>query len=157
MKEGYWINARTGEKWRVQEHATFAKSQQGADAMGLPQRVRDEIEPLKLDYNGPDREKIVVAVCKAGFVRMRGHGSAWAFEFWGDAGHALWSIQQFTAVWGGPFTGMLVNNLKTNEQWRGSFQEFDKIIKDDGPDGLIRVAKALPRLARRDWKSRLLQ
>lgn len=157
MKEGYWINARTGEKWRVGEHATFAKSEDGANQMGLPAKVREEIAPLNLDYNGPDREKIIVAVCKAGFIRMRGHGSAWAFEFWGGGSHAMWSIYQFASEWAGPLTGLLLNNLKTNEQWRGNFQEFLQIIKTDGPDGLMRVAKTLPKLSRQNWESRLLQ
>lgn len=51
-KEGFWIHGRTGDKWAVPEHAAFAKSPAGANAMGLPERVREEIAPLSLDYRG---------------------------------------------------------------------------------------------------------
>jgi hypothetical protein len=157
MKEGYWIKTRTGDKWQVSEHATFAKSQEGADAMGLSPRIRALIEPWSLDYNGPDRERIITEVCKGGFIRMRGHGTSWTFEFWNDRRNSLEACQQFAQEWAGPYTGLQIHDLKSNEQWSGSAQEFYRLMSsDDGPEAVLRVAKSLPRLSRRDWSSRLL-
>jgi len=150
MKEGYWININTGEKWKIHEHASFAKSHQGAAAMALPQSVRDEIAAYSSDFNGKGREAIVIAVCKAGYIRMRGHGTAWTFEFWEQSNKALQTIQQLVAEWAGPYTHIQIHNLQNNEQWNNNAKEFLDCIKTGGFDAILCAAKNQSKLVRRD-------
>ena len=142
MKEGYWINARTGKYWQVDEHCMFAKRPEGADAMGLPQSVRDKIAPLTCDFNGPTREQIVLLIMQAGYIRFRGHGSQYTCEFYGDTKRNLWACFDFLREMAGPFTYILLHNLKTKEQWSGTFQDLNATLKED-EDKVLRMAKAL--------------
>lgn len=142
MKEGFWIQTATGKNWQVDEHATFAKSPAGAEAMGLPEKVRKEIEPLTLDFNGPDRAAICIAVMKAGYIRARGHGVPISFEFWGHTQESLWAILAFAQNWAGPFSWIIINNLRTNEQYESNFEQFQQRMKND-TDEVLRIAKQL--------------
>lgn len=152
MKQGYWISSKTGQKWEVIEHATFAKDP--SNPLGLSEALVNYLRPLSLDYIGPDRAKIVTAVCKAGFIRMRGHGASWTFEFWNNRSTNLWHAHQLCTDWAGPFTHLTLTDLKTMEQWQGPFSEMDKIMKDEGPEGIIRLGS---RTAACKWDSRLLK
>ena len=142
MKEGYWIQPATGKTWEVAEHCSFAKSEAGANAMGLPDKVRQEIASKTCDFNGPDREAVVIAVMKAGYMRMRGHGSQYSFEFWGNTVDNLWAVLAFCERNAGPFTWLVVNNLKTNEQFASQYKDFEERMKRD-TDEVLRTAAQL--------------
>lgn len=148
MKEGFWIQRSTGRYWEVYEHCRFAKSPEGAAAMGLPEEVQKAIEPMGCDYlDGTDpkqteRAQVVIEVMKAGYIRMRGHGSQFTFEFWGDTFSSLQAIQQFCDQMAGPFTWIVINNLKSNEQYASSFQDFDKSMNED-ERSVLRIATEL--------------
>ena len=142
MNEGFWIQKATGKYWKVPEHCVFAKSPAGADAMGLPEAVRQKIEAYTCDFSGPGREQILIEIMKAGYIRMRGHGSQYSFEFYGDTLNTLWVIDQFCADMAGPFTWLTINNLKSNEQFSSNFQEFHERMQRDERE-VLRVATAL--------------
>ena len=144
MKEGYWINPKTGQKWEVQEHCIFAKSPAGAAAMGLPPRVQEEIKGLSCDYTdgSKEREGVVIAVMKAGFMRMRGHGMQYSFEFWGNTRDNLWAVLAFCQQMAGPYTHIVINNLKSNEQFAANFQDFEARMKRDEEE-VLRIATQL--------------
>lgn len=146
MKEGAWIRAKTGEFWWVDEHCMFAKSQQGADAMGLPQRVRQEIEQYSCDFKGSSRESVLIAVMKAGYIRFRGHGAQLTCEFWGPTQDNLWASYEFLSQMAGPFSYCVINNLRTKEQIALTFQELEKRMKEDH-ESVLRIAKTLVRNA----------
>ena len=141
-KEGAWINAKTGQYWWVQEHCSFAKSQAGADAMGLPTHVREAIAPLPCDFNGEGRAGVVILVMKAGFIRFRGHGIVLTCEFWGDTYTNLWASFEFLQKMCGPFSHCTINNIKTNESISLRFDELSQRMKEDA-EGVMRIAKAM--------------
>lgn len=143
MKEGFWISQRTGQSWPVSDHAEDVKRPEFADAMGLPEEVREQIAPLNGNYGtSSDREKILIAVMKAGYIRFRGHGAQYTFEFWGDTNRNLWACYQFAADYAGPFTYIVINNLKTKEQFAANFQEFQQRMKED-EQSVLRIARKL--------------
>ena len=143
MQEGAWINARTGEYWWVDEHCRFVKRPADADKMGLPNYVRQEIADKTCTSGfGPEREAIVIAVMKAGYIRFRGHGQQLTCEFWGDKSRNLWACFEFLQKMAGPFSHCVINNLKSNEQIALSFQELETRMKED-EDSVLRIAKKL--------------
>jgi hypothetical protein len=150
-KEGFWISKDTGQYWPVHEHCLFAKSPEGATAMGLPEHVREMIATLSCDYqrntndtstSAMGREQVVIAVLKAGYIRMRGHGAQFSFEFWGDTSKTLWVIYEFCQNMAGPFTWVVINNLKSNEQFAANFEDFAKRMKSDEAE-VLRIASQL--------------
>jgi hypothetical protein len=142
MKEGAWINTRSGKFWWVQEHCMFAKDPKSQDEMGLPPKVREEIAPFTCDFNGPDRENVLLHVMRAGYIRFRGHGSQYTFEFWGPSVDNLWACYMFAKEYAGPFTYIVINNLKSKETVSMTFQEFEKRMQED-ERSVLRVAKKL--------------
>ena len=144
MKEGYWIRRADGKFWQVMEHCMFAKSPQGATAMDLPAELREKIAPLTCNYtNGAtDREQVVVSVMKAGFIRMRGHGNQYSFEFWGNTRDSLWAVLEFCKRMAGPSTWIVINNLKSNEQFASNFSDFERRMSEDERE-VLRIATQL--------------
>lgn len=142
-KEGYWLQPRTGKHWQVQEHCMHVKNPQNAAEMGIPQSVLQEIAPLNCDFDGAGREAIVVTIMKAGYIRVRCHGAQTTYEFWGDTKNNMWACYQFAEQWiGGDFNYIVMNNLKTKEQWAGALKELRTQIKEDD-DNILRIAKKL--------------
>lgn len=157
MREGAWINARTGKYWWVDEHCRFVKRPQDADQMELPTYIREKIAPLTCgNGTGPEREAILLAVMKAGYIRFRGHGAQLTCEFYGDTYTNLWASFNFLQQMAGPMSHCVINNLKTNEQISLSFQELEQRMKED-EQSVLRIAKqilakgALP-ITARDYK-----
>ena len=150
MNEGYWIQRSSGKTWKVDEHCRFAKSPTGSTAMGLPENVKEFIAPLTCTYqagssgegNATDREQVCIAVMKAGYIRMRGHGNQYSFEFWGNTRDSLWVIFEFCQKMAGPYTWIVVNNLKSNEQFAASYQDFEARMQEDEAQ-VLRIATQL--------------
>jgi hypothetical protein len=142
MRGGYWLRTRDGKFWSIGEHCSFAKSPAGAAAMELPDYVKEQIAPLPCDFNGPSREQVVIAVMKSGYIRMRGHGNQYSFEFWGNTRDSLWVIFEFCQKMAGPMTWVVINNLKSNEQFASSFSDFEKRMQNDEAE-VLRIATTL--------------
>ena len=141
--EGYWLNPKTNQHWEVHEHCMHVKDPRKAQEMGIPAHVLQEIAPLHCDFNGAGREAIVVAVMKAGYIRVRRHGAQTTCEFWGNTKENMWASYMFVDNYiGGDFNYVVINNLKTKEQWAGNLGELRKQIKEDD-DNILRMAKAL--------------
>jgi hypothetical protein len=142
MKEGTWIEARTGKFWWVDEHCRFAMRPADQDQMGLPTYVREQLVGLNPMGSGPDREKILIIVMKAGYIRFRGHGQQLTCEFFGDTYRNLWACFEFLQKMAGPMSHCVINNLKTNEQIALSFQELEQRMKED-ESSVMRIAKVI--------------
>lgn len=142
MKEGAWINSKTGKFEWVDEHALFMQRGQGK-ALGLPDSVYEKIKDMHWDFNGVGREEILATVMKAGFIRMRGHGNYWTFEFTISSGDALWSCLEFLTNYAGPYTTCRFNNLRTGETIEMPYSTFAKEM-EESPERVLRVAKITP-------------
>jgi hypothetical protein len=142
MKEGAWINVKTGKFEWVDEHASWVKRELNAEAIGLPKRTYQKIMDMDWDFDGPGRAEILYEVMKAGFIRMRGHGAYWTFEFTCDSYHALWCCLDFLMNYAGPYTNCRFSNLRTRESIELSFVEFQKTMAKE-PELILRQAKIL--------------
>ena len=81
MKEGAWINISNRQWCWITEHADWIQVGENAQRIGLPDEVWQRIKLISNDYRGPKRESILKAVMDAGFIRMRGYGDSFSFEF----------------------------------------------------------------------------
>jgi hypothetical protein len=142
MKEGAWINVNTGKFEWVDEHASWIKRELNAEAIGLPKRIYQKIMDMDWDFDGPGRAEILYEVMKGGFIRMRGHGSYWTFEFTCDSYKALWCCLDFLMNYAGPYTNCRFSNLRTRESIELSFNEFQRTMAKE-PELILRQAKIL--------------
>ena len=142
MREGCWINAKTGQFFWIDEHATWMKNELNAHSIGLPKKVYEKIMGMNWDFNGPGRAEILATVMNAGFIRMRGHGSFWTFEFTIKSSDALWSCLEFLDNFAGPMTQCRFNNLRTGEAIEVPYTKFKQEMAED-PEKLLRVAKVM--------------
>ena len=141
MKEGAWINARTGKSEWIDEHALYAlRGGPMIDSLGLPRRVWEDIQQYTPDFSGPGRESILITVMNAGFIRMRGHGQSWSFEFTINTRDALMAIQEFLDKYAGPYTHLVINNLRTKEQISMNYNEFTLYMVENEPEKILRYA-----------------
>ena len=79
VKEGYWINYRTGKEFPVDEHEQWLRSSGNARKLGVPHGVVSmfgNFAPQKA------RDKFLMFVmANAPVMRARGHGSYATFEY----------------------------------------------------------------------------
>ncbi len=130
MREGAWINVKTGQFEWITEHADWMKNHENAKKIGLPDSVFEIIKELPNDYNGPKREKILRTVMAAGFIRVRGHGQWIAIEFTAPTQAALRASAEFLRQACGPFTVLRFNNLQAGETIEMTYQEFVQRITE---------------------------
>ena len=161
MNEGAWINAKTGQFAWIDEHASWIKRELNAEGIGLPKKTYQKIMEMDWDFDGPGRAEILAEVMKAGFIRMRGHGSYWTFEFSINSYEALWACLDFLTNYAGPQTQCRFNNLRTGESIELSYTEFIKYMTQD-PELILRRASILteeeyPERRRIAFKSSLLE
>ena len=139
MKEGYWINYRTGKEFPIDEHERWLRKPGNAKKLGLPDRVADAIsgfEPVK------DREKMILFVMQhAPVMRARGHGNYVTFEFASrrrqDPMDAIW-------MWGlsnaGDYTGLYIVNFATGEKTSIYWKDFKDAMDIGGAEAVMRAA-----------------
>lgn len=148
MKEGAWINSRTGQFAWITEHASWIQDRKNAESVGLNDVAYNKLKDLKWDFDGNGRAEILAIAMNAGLIRMRGHGAYWTFEFTAPTSTALWSCLSFLNDFAGPYTTCRFNNLRTHEQTAMSYQEFKAHMTEDEPEKVLRLATALPRTDR---------
>ena len=147
MSEGYWLNARTRKAYNIHDHAMdFMESPSLSNKMGISNVYKDAKEKeLKPTRDNEDRRKVVIMVMNAGYIRVRQHGTMWAFEFTERAGESLDAIREFGDKYLGDFSNMQINQLSSNgksvkDKNTMNYQEFKKRYDED--KGLIlRTAK----------------
>jgi hypothetical protein len=80
MKEGYWINYRSGKVFEITEHEQWIRDEGNARALGIPPRVFARFRDF---VSGTDRDMFLLFLMKsAPVMRVRGHGVTVTFEFW---------------------------------------------------------------------------
>jgi len=143
MREGYWINYRTGKEFLVDEHERWLREPDNARRLGLSSKVADAIpgfEPVE------DREKMILFVMQhAPVMRVRGHGNYATFEYASrarrDPIEAIW-------MWGlrkaGDYTGMYIVNFATGEKTSTYWKDFKQAMEIGGASEVMRVATSEP-------------
>ena len=139
MREGYWINYRTGKEFSVDEHEEWLRAPGNAKKLGVPQSVIDmfgKFKPVK------DRDKFLLFVVNnAPVMRVRGHGVTIAFEYASrerqSPMEAIWALAKKDA---GPFSQLYIVNFATKESTQMMYSDFEKTMDSEGADAVMRVA-----------------
>ena len=136
-REGYWLNVKTGKAVEITEHCRWIQVEKNARKLRLPKSVYNEIASMDCRR---DRVKILMAVMRAGFVRVRGHGNSITFEFTERSERALWAIYMFLEDEGvaGPFANIYIANVRTKENMNIQYGRFKDWMNED-PEKVLRV------------------
>jgi hypothetical protein len=139
MKEGYWLNYRTDKAFPITDHEVFIRDPKNAKKLGVPQNV------ITLGNNIKNREKFLLFLMNnAPIIRVRGHGSDVTFEFaTKDRSNAMDAIWLWGKQNAGPFTFMSIRNYATKENVGMVFSDFDKQMKEGGPQAVLLTAKTI--------------
>ena len=141
MKDGWWINTRSGKDFLIDEHERWIRRPGNAKKLGVPNNIQKDFskfEPVK------DRNEFLLHIMRRSPVmRVRGHGNYVTFEYASrsrrDAIDSIW-------MWGlnnsaGPFTAIYIVNLATGEKTNIMWRDFLQMMKEDRYDDVMRVAK----------------
>lgn len=129
MREGAWINAKTGEYRWIDEHAKWIQVPGNATALGLPDDVIEALGKIPWDFNGDGRKAILMLAMGQGLVRARGHGSFITFEHTIPTEEAVLGTRGFMAEHLGPHMTCRFNQLES-----GTSVEFryGRVVEDLG-------------------------
>jgi len=117
MREGAWINAKTGDYVWIDDHARWLRRNPDLAAqLGLPSDVLKELDEIGWDIT-PLAERVIVLykAMESGLIRARGHGSYVTFEFTIPWEQAVRGAQRFMSDNCGPAMTCRFNNLDTNQ------------------------------------------
>lgn len=124
MREGAWIDVRTGRFVWIDEHASWM--QQHGPEFGLSNDTWEHIRKIPNDHIGPNREQILREVMDAGFIRARGHGAELTLEFTCGIQEALNACRGFLAMIGGPFLLCRFNCLREFRSLEIYYSEYQQ-------------------------------
>jgi len=139
MKDGFWINYRTGKEFDIDEHETWIRRPGNAKKLGIPSKVQKAFPEFTIVK---DRIKFVMFLMQhAPIMRVRGHGNYVTFEYSSrsrnDPMDSIW-------LWGlknaGPFTGMYIVNFATGEKTNIYWRDFKEAMESGGAEAVMRVA-----------------
>ncbi len=131
IREGAWIRISDGAYWFVDEHSDWIKRPANAKRAGLPESVWSEIANIPNDYIGESRERILLTVMAAGFIRVRGHGTVVVMEFVGEIQQVLWACRTLLAELAGPYTRCRFNHLATRQSWELNYRDYAQYMATD--------------------------
>lgn len=140
MKDGYWINYKTGKDFPIDEHERWIRKPANAKKLGLSKELMETFENFTPKR---DRNKFLLFLMKhAPIMRVRGHGHYVTFEYSSRRRNPpiesawLWGMEN-----AGPFTTMRITNFATNETVEMSFKQLDELMESGGAEAVMRVAK----------------
>lgn len=128
MKEGYWINYRTGRTFEIHEHEQWIRAEGNAQRLGVPSRVIACFRDFKPTT---DRDKFLLHVMKcAPVMRVRGHGDSVTFEFWARLKvKPLDAIRLWIEKNAGPWTLLNIVNLARQESAQLYYKDCHRTLK----------------------------
>jgi len=140
MREGYWLNFRTGKIFDIDDHERWLRTPGNAKKLGVPDSV---ISMFKKFRPVEDRDKFLLFVMsRAPIMRIRGHGDYVTFEY-----NSRLRQEPLEAIWlfgkenAGPFTTFNIVNFATNESVTMRFHELEEQMESGGVESILRVAK----------------
>jgi len=125
--EGFWI-AKNGTFREVSEHFTEVRGDPGA--FGFTAEQAAKWNPLM------DREKVLTAVMKKGFIRVRGHKNYTTFELWKVTDALLSHMKRLDdKVAFYPEEDVRIQELSTHKYWKGTMRELKYLTADRFREG----------------------
>lgn len=113
MKEGAWINSKTGDYRWIDEHARWIQNPRHAMELGLSDGTIEDLGKISWDFNQGGRKAILLMAMDQGLVRARGHGSYTTFEHTIPTEDAVLGVRNFMAAHLGPHMTCRFNHLGT--------------------------------------------
>lgn len=111
MKEGFWINAKTGAFHRVDEHRYWILREDNAALLGLGKEGLQEIKSVRGRQTAEGRRAILLRVMAEGMVRARGHGDHLTLEFTLPVETALQGCRSFLESVAGDSLNLEIHDL----------------------------------------------
>jgi hypothetical protein len=146
LREGAWINARTGQWCFIDEHVDWAQRPGNLASIGLPDSVKLAIQDIPNDYSGENRKKILLTVMATGGIRLRGHGDWVTIEFTADTAPALLACRDVLRTIAGEFTMCRFSNLGAGETLQLFYRDYERHVGNDIA-WILRLAKPLAQQA----------
>ena len=112
MKEGAWINAKTGKWSWSRDHVSFIQEPANSMSLGMDEGAARRLALMPRDFNGPGRKAILLAAMALGFIRVRGHGADCTFEHTLSQARAINAAKGFMAASFGPMMLCRFTNLR---------------------------------------------
>ncbi len=114
MKEGFWINYKTGKTFQITEHELWIRTPENAKKLGITPGLIKTFEkfiPVK------DRDEFLLFILKnASVMRVRGHGISVTFEYNSCLKKApIKAISRFASIHAGPLTNLVIHNFSNGE------------------------------------------
>lgn len=131
MKEGAWINISNRQWCWITEHADWIQVRENAQRIGLADEVWQRIKLVSNDYSGRRRGSILKAVMDAGFIRMRGYGDSFSFEFTCSFLTAFEACGTFLEKNAGPATVCRFHDLRTWQEISTRYEELQQLMLCD--------------------------
>jgi len=123
MKEGFWINYQTGERFEVFDHENWLRDERNATRLGVP----PEIVTRFGDFTpANDRVRFLTFVLSnAPVLRVRGHGVDITFEFaaadTAAESKALEAIHRLCEDVAGAQSWMQISNITTGKTMKSAY------------------------------------
>lgn len=132
MKEGFWVNVRTGAWFEIDDHAGFLKRETCARRVGLPEEVVQRIQAMPYSFvDGPDRHAILYSAMAAGLVRVRGHRTHLTVECTLPLQEVLLALAAFLSLMCGPYTMLKVHHLPDGPFLAATFRDISMALERD--------------------------
>ncbi len=113
MKEGWWLSAKTGRYYEIDEHSYWISEPTNSKKMGLSASAIKLIGRLNPQI---DRVRILKIAMNEGLIRVRWHGVSVSFEFTVPTVLAMKAIIRFGRKIGiGKLTHIYFANLLTGQ------------------------------------------
>ncbi len=129
MKEGAWINAKTGKYVWITEHASWVQDPENAQRLGLPEEAIVRLSKMPWDFNGEGRRAILLEVMSHGFIRVRGHGSLCTFEFTLPTMEAIHVAAGFMEEHFGPMMLCRFNDIAKTESFESTYGKLRSALE----------------------------
>lgn len=131
MKEGWWLNYRTGRSFPVHDHEMWLRRPGNGKRLGLPETILTTA--LRRYRPGEDRDRLLtfVIMCFPA-ARIRGHGAYVTIEHRGWAvSDLIPAIRRFGRKQGfGPMLGLNIRLINTGEGHFGLWRDFPQFLSE---------------------------
>jgi len=130
VKEGAWIEAKTGAWHWIDEHADWIRRPANAHSVGLAEEAVIRISAMpRRQRSGEERNAILIAAMSEGLIRFRGHGAYVTFETTLAIGTAAQAAAKFMEVCLGPLTHVCFNQLPGGPSIGLAYQDLKLLLE----------------------------
>jgi len=136
MELGFWLNYKTGNVFRIDEHEDWIRRWENAKKLGISSNIYNKYTDVFKPKE--DREKMLLWVMNnAPIIRARGHESSVSFEFSSvKVKDALFTIYEWGEDYAGDYTHMHIVNFKKKKKVDILWKDYKKYF-DDGRENMI--------------------